>query len=209
MNLSKCRRCGVDVVAGAHATNKRFCSRDCYDTWWSEYRTKHVTRGAVAERIWGKAPVLNLSEAQKAWLAALIDGEGTISIWRERRPKNRSGVRYKAVVLVTNTNLALLDALYQCVDGYACTHNARRANKKHKATFAVYVSRRAIRSLLEQIKPYLVAKRKQADLVLEFCRVMEATPMRASQNHDIFETLCAECQRLNQRGIPATVTSGG
>lgn len=202
MNLSKCRRCGSDVVAGKHATNKRFCSQDCYDTWWSEYRNKHVTRGQVAERVWGKAPVLALTEPQKAWLAALIDGEGTIGIWRERRPKNKSGFRYKAVTMVTNSNIPLLDAVGQCVDGFFATKNIKRSSPKHKPTFAVMVNRRAIRSLLEQIKQYLVAKRKQAEVVLEFCRIMEATPMRASQNHDIFEALYLECQRLNKRGLP-------
>lgn len=45
MNLLKCRRCGKDVLAGAHATNKRFCSHDCYETWWKE-------RQADYQRMW-------------------------------------------------------------------------------------------------------------------------------------------------------------
>lgn len=206
MNLSKCRRCKKDVVAGPHATNKRFCSQDCYDTWWSEYKSKGVTRGEVAVKIWGEVPLLELSEPQKSWVAALIDGEGTIGVWKEVRLGNKSGVRYRAVVQVSNSNMQLLETFQVCVRGYAHRKGRKQQNPHHKPVFGVTVSRRAVQSLLEQIKPFLVAKRQQAEVALEFCRVMEATPMRASINHDVFESLYQECKRLNRRGI---IVQGG
>lgn len=201
MNLKRCRRCGKDVVAGWHATNKRFCSRDCYDTWWNDYRTQHVTRAEVAEKTWGKAPNVPLELHEATWLAALIDGEGCIGIWRERRPKNKSGWSYRPVIQIVNSNRALIEATLACVDGFAHWKNIKRDNPKHKPTYGVTVNRRAVAQVLEQVKPYLVAKKKQAAVVIEFCRVFAASPMRAGENHDMFETLYQECKALNKRGL--------
>jgi len=39
---------------------------------------------------------LMLTEVEVAWLAAMIDGEGSIGIWRERRKGKKSGWHYKA-----------------------------------------------------------------------------------------------------------------
>lgn len=205
MNLSKCRRCRADIkIESRHATNKRFCSKNCYDTWWNEYRSRNVTQAGLAERMWGSAPVVELNEAQRAWLAALIDGEGTIGIWRERAPRNHSGWHYFAVIQVTNSNKDLIDATQACLNGAVHWKNLSRRNPKHKPTYAVTVKTRAVAAVLNQIKGFLVAKRKQADVVLEFCRVRDETPVRASVNADIYQDLRDQCRALNRRG-----TSGG
>lgn len=201
MNLKQCRRCGADIKLKKHATVQRFCSRGCYDTWWSEYRTHHVTRGEVARKVWGDKPKVRLNNAEAAWLAALVDGEGTIGIWRERRPKNRSGWRYRAVIQIVNSNKELMERARNVVDGYVHWKNLRRDNPKHKPTYGVTVNRRAVPGVLNQIRDYLVAKRKQSDVVLEFCRVLDAAPMRTSRDHDVFQALYLECRALNKRGV--------
>lgn len=205
MNLSKCRRCGKDVpVESRYATNKRFCSTDCYDTWWNEFRSKRVTLGELGTILFGPAPTVELNEAQKAWFAALIDGEGWIGIVREKRPRNKCGWNYKPAVAIVNSNLGLLEQAVKHADGYVCMKHNRHTNPKHKPVHEVRFNQRAIPAFLTQIKPYLVAKRQQAEVVLELCKVKAETPMRSAQNADIFESLRGECRALNRRG-PAVV----
>lgn len=202
-NLSKCKRCGRDIVTfRPHATNQRFCGVDCRDTWWNELRGRSVTRGAWAERRYGVIEKRDLPIEVRSWLAALIDGEGTISIWKERRPGNRSGVRYKAVVAIYNTNVALLDQAKQFLDGYVAigTLPTYKSHAHHKPCYKVMVNRRAIPYVLEQVMPYLRAKVKQAEFVLEFYRVLNTAPIRTSDDHGVLEELRREVQMLNKRG---------
>ena len=205
MNLLKCRRCGADIrVESRYATNKRFCSQDCYDTWWNEYRSRGVTGAQFSEKLWGPAPTIFLQEAQKAWLAAMIDGEGWIGIVRERGRRNLSGWHFKPQVEIANSNLSLLEQAVVLVEGFVYLKHHRLKEVNHKQVHAVRFKIRAIPSLLEQVKPFLIAKRQQAELVLELCRVKSETPMRASQNADIMQSLRDQCRALNRRG-----TSGG
>jgi hypothetical protein len=205
MNLTKCRRCGQDIkIASRHATNKRFCCKDCYDTWWNEFRSKHVWGAELNVKLWGPAPKVELTEPQRAWLAALIDGEGWIGVVRERRPRNKSGWNYKPTVEIVNCNRQLLNAALECASGYSTLKHNRLRETNHRQTFSVRFNQRAIAALLEQIKPYLIVKRKQAELVIALCRLKETTPMRTSQNADMFEALRGQIRALNRRG-----TSGG
>jgi hypothetical protein len=205
MNLHKCRRCRADIrIESRHATNRRFCSQDCYETWWNEYRSENITQAGLAIRMWGPAPVVELDARQCAWLAALIDGEGTIGIWRQRVSSNRSGWHYHAAIQVTNSNKDLIDAAQECLNGAVHLKNGKRRNPRHKLTYAVTVKTRAVAAVLKQVRPYLVAKRKQADVVLEFCRVRDESPVRTSVNADIYQDLRDQCRLLNRRG-----TSGG
>jgi hypothetical protein len=75
----------------------------------------------------------------------------------------------------------------------------------HRDCYAARVTVRAIPSLLRQVAPFLIVKKKQADNVLEFCRLMAEAPMRTSAYREIFEQLWADNKALNRRGIPQEV----
>ena len=202
MNLTKCRRCKADVKVGPHATNKRFCSKDCYDTWWNEQRSRRVTRSEVARQIIGTPdPKFRLTQVQSAWLAGLVDGEGCIGIWRQTLKGNRSGYTYRSAIEIANTNRPILEAIEKIVDGWVCIKDARK-NRAHKVLHVLLVRPRAVKRVLEHIAPFLIVKKRQADLVIEFRRLMEAAPMRTEREHEAFAALYAECRALNKRGRP-------
>jgi hypothetical protein len=180
---------------------RRFCSTDCYDTWWNEQRSQRVTRSEVAEKIWGPAPSVHLTDVQAAWLAGLIDGEGCISIWRERREGNRSGFRYYAMVHIANTNRGLLDAIAKVIPGEVYLKDARKKLANHKPLFMFAVSRRALSPVLTRIAPFLVIKKRQAEIAMQFRRVIEEAPMRTFQDHEVLGQLWAENRALNKRGV--------
>lgn len=149
----------------------------------------------------GPVPIVELTPAQVAWLAALIDGEGCVGIWRQRDPKRKGGFKYRPVVQVINTNLDLIARVKQLVDGYVTVDgHARNKNPKHRVCYRIMVSRRAIPALLECVMDWLIVKRKQADVVTRFCRASLEVPLHATY-HELHEHFYQECKLLNKRGI--------
>lgn len=199
-NILKCKRCGADVPLRACAPHKRFCSTDCYETWWNEARSRRVTRSEIATKIHGSAPSVQLTDVQAAWLAGLIDGEGCIGIWRERRAGNRSGYRYTATVQIANTNRLLLDTIARVIPGKIYLKDAR-VKFGQKPLYQFFCDRRTLRALLERIAPFLVIKKRQAEIAMQFRRVIEEAPMRTFQDHETLAELWAENRALNKRGV--------
>ena len=145
-----------------------------------------------------------MSEVDAAWLAAAIDGEGTISIWRERRRGNRSGFRYKAIVRVFNTNLDFLLRVRELTGCAIGVKDWRNRRPNHKVQYSAMVRTSQIPAVLRAVRPHLIIKTEQADTVLRFCEAMEVAPMRTFEDHEIFEGYWRTTAVLNRRG-----TSGG
>ena len=198
MNLSNCRQCGRTLHIGPNATCKKFCSSQCYRSWWREQSFTGATQEERIRRQLGEAPSFELSDVQASWLAATIDGEGSVGIHRQYS-NDRAGFKYKAVVSVNNTDMAFLEQVKKLVEGFV--HVKKNPTQPHhKKCWAVQIKHRATAPLLEQVKPYLIIKRKQADLVLEFCRAVAASPVHNRAMQPDFERLYLECKALNKRG---------
>lgn len=144
-----------------------------------------------------------LSDTQAAWVAALIDGEGCISIWKERRKGNKSGFRYCGAMCIVNTNRHLLETVAKVLPGVVYLKDKRQNNPRHKPLFSLHVLARNVGPVLRAVAPFLVIKRRQAELLMRFREVTENAPMRASQDHEILDVLYLECRALNKRGVEA------
>ena len=113
--------------------------------------------------------VRDLSPVDAAYIAGIIDGEGTISLTRRHRNENR-----QLEISVSNTDLSLLLFLKQCVGAGRIT-NKRTYESNHTPSAAYIISNRQALRLLEQICPYLKTyKAKRARLVL--CNYVKLTP---------------------------------
>jgi len=113
-----------------------------------------------------------LSEFEKGWISALIDGEGSISLHISRRPQNR---RYKRdfaiqpIIMITNNNLELLEQVENIIGG-GIVRQKYKPNPKWKPTYHWHLTGiRRLLSLLKQVTPHLIVKRKQAELMLKYC----------------------------------------
>jgi len=155
-----CAACGISYEAGgrsAHRGASTFCSRMCA-------RAAHWRTGSKAK---------DLTIAQAAYLAGLIDGEGSIMLYRR-------GVGAAMRVTVANTNRALLDwCAVTCGVGNIVA--IRQRNAKHKPGGAWLVNSQAAASVLEQIRPYLVIKGEQADLAFAFQRKLKIPAEKAEK----------------------------
>lgn len=103
-----------------------------------------------------------LSTADAAYIAGLIDGEGTITLQRRHRNEQR-----QIVVSIANTERPLLEFVLEAT-GVGHITGKRVSYQHHTASFTYTVSNRQALSLLEQITPYLrTCKRERSELVLE------------------------------------------
>jgi len=111
-----------------------------------------------------------LADDNRAWLAAIIDGEGTIGIRRSKtdRPHDSFG----AYVTVSNTNKAIID---KCL----MLSSAGKIKKSGaKVNFDVWrweVCHHNAISIIGEIYPYLIAKREQAKVAIALQKLNKYT----------------------------------
>jgi len=109
-------------------------------------------------------PPPDLDESQKGYLAAIIDGEGTISINTGSRPFRQ----HHPIVYITNTSLGLLQYIKKLLGGGNIKPH-QNATAKRRASWRWRLSGYSnIKMLLEQILPYLFVKKRVAELVIEY-----------------------------------------
>ena len=110
-----------------------------------------------------------LAAVDAAYIAGLIDGEGTITLSRRHAQDRR-----QLVVSIANTERPLLDFVLERVGAGKITRK-RTSAQHHTASYCYSVSNRQALSLLTQLEPYLRShKRKRAELIL--ARYLQLTP---------------------------------
>ena len=103
-----------------------------------------------------------LAPTDAAYLAGLIDGEGTITLSRRNRNKYRA-----LVVTVSNTELDILKYA-QAITGVGKITNKRIVKPIHTPSFTYQVANRQALDILEQIAEHLRShKAARAHLVLQ------------------------------------------
>ena len=108
-----------------------------------------------------RTPVHELTPIDAAYIAGLIDGEGTITLTREHARENK-----RLVVSISNTEIALLQFVLDSVGAGKIT-NKRTYSDKHTPSYAYKITNRQALTLLEQIAQYLRSyKRGRAELAL-------------------------------------------
>jgi hypothetical protein len=103
-----------------------------------------------------------LSDVEAAYVAGIIDGEGTITLTRTHRGENR-----RPVVSISDTELPLLTYV-QSVVGAGRITGKMCTREHHSPSFAYTITSRQALQLLAQVCPFLrTYKSKRACLLLE------------------------------------------
>ena len=154
----------------------------------------------------------NVDKTHWSYLAAMFDGEGTFSIYQnngnyhttvdgEKKQYNFTNSR----VSITNTNIELMEWLVSHFGGVYYTH--RRAKAVHKIAYDWRPKgKKNTEELILGILPYLVLKKQQANLVLQYIRLGSS---QGTERNDVDarRLLMIECQKLNKRGQPLTTNT--
>ncbi|HCD05043.1 MULTISPECIES: LAGLIDADG family homing endonuclease [unclassified Methylophaga] len=113
-----------------------------------------------------------------AYIAGLIDGEGTITLCRKHKNENR-----QLAVSISSTEKYLLEYVLEVVGaGKITTKKTVKTHHSPSFTYAIY-NRQAL-SLLEQISPYLQTYKKyRSRLILK--DYLRLTPRNGKYNEDL------------------------
>lgn len=102
-----------------------------------------------------------LDQTDAAYIAGLIDGEGTVTLSRRHRSENR-----QLVVSISNTEHPLLEYVLNSVGAGKIT-NKKTYQSHHTPSYTYAISNRQALSLLNQTRPYLKTyKAKRSDIIL-------------------------------------------
>ena len=112
--------------------------------------------------------VKSLTETDYAYLAGIIDGEGTVTIRRlTERKRERIYVSYGPAITVSNTDLIMLKSLRNRFGGNIVRANPPR-NKRWSQGYLLCFRREEMLVLLPKTIPYMTRKRRKAELLLEY-----------------------------------------
>ena len=106
--------------------------------------------------------IATLSKTDAAYIAGLIDGEGTVTLVRKHRNEYR-----QLSVSISSTELGLLEFVKSRTDAGKITHK-RTASEKHSPSYTYAIYNRQALDLLDQVYEYLKSyKRQRSRLILD------------------------------------------
>ena len=119
-----------------------------------------------------------LSNTDAAYLAGLIDGEGTVTLTRKHRNENR-----QLCVSISSTEIGLLEFAL-AVTGVGKITNKKTSQSHHTRSYAYAVYNRQALALLENTLPFLRSyKRDRAKLILR--DYLTVTPRNGKYTVDV------------------------
>ncbi len=145
-----------------------------------------------------------LDPTEAAWLAGLIDGDGTVALPRRHKNEHR-----QLEVSISNTDFALLEYVKSIV-GVGRITRKRSIARNHTPSGAYQVRNRQALALLQQILPYLrTYKSKRAKLVVEnYVRLTPRNGRYTSSLLDERKQFVHEFLMLNPKHKHRTTTNG-
>ena len=104
-------------------------------------------------------PYKTLSEAERAYIAGIIDGEGCISTYFTKR--------FCIRLFIVNTHYPMLNWLHSKLPG-SCIYKYRKKRKiHHKERYSFSLNSLYTFHLLTLIYPFLIIKRKKAEFIID------------------------------------------
>ena len=108
------------------------------------------------------------SIAEIAYLAGIIDGEGSIYIGNFSSNPKTGNKYYQTNMEVTNTEKSLIDWLHSTFGGHINAYTAKQTPKNsRKAVWRWIASGERMTHLCEMILPFLICKVPQANIMLK------------------------------------------
>jgi hypothetical protein len=124
--------------------------------------------------------VRNLKPRDAAYIAGLVDGEGTVTLTALHRGEQR-----RLVLSISNNDKALLEYVKTSA-GVGCIASKRCRSERHAIGYAYKVANRQAFDLLVQLAPYLrTYRRDRALLVLRWYR--QLTPRNGRYTSELLE----------------------
>ena len=126
-----------------------------------------------------------LTDGQKAYIAGFVDGEGCVSITKWQGKNNRTPV-YALNLIVSQSGIIPLATLMN-MTGVGSIHR----KKEDPENCAWRINPRNAAALLKDILPYLIIRKEEAELAIEFQSKM-GTKNLGGQGYVVPQSVVAE-----------------
>jgi len=130
-----------------------------------------------------------------AYLAGLFDGEGSVNIFKQPNKKDRINPCYFLEISIGNTHKGVLQWVFENFGG-RLTHNAEQHAKSNHRMWRWRASSNEACRVLMTMLPYLVVKKEQAQLAVEFQRHVNTHPRKGNKVLSDEELAWREAQRV-------------
>ena len=111
---------------------------------------------------------VNLSETNKAYLAGLMDGDGTINIGKFKNKRAKTGFGVSTDVAFITTYKHFADKIHELIGGDLQVFIYRDSREKKEGYRVSMSNARSRLALLELIEPYLILKKERAQIMIEY-----------------------------------------
>jgi hypothetical protein len=128
------------------------------------------------------------------YVAGFFDGEGCVNI-----STDRYGKPYLRI-LVVNTDKSVLEK-FQEKWGGDITHN-KRHKENWKRSFTWRLSHTRAIEFLQDLEPFLIVKKKQANLAVEFCKLKPGKGSKWTEDSlQEAKTVIEKIKAANKKGV--------
>jgi hypothetical protein len=137
-----------------------------------------------------------------AYLAGIIDGEGSIMLWKSNIDPKRRG-QFNLRVNVSSTDKCLMEWLFNNFGGHFYEMNApsRKAKPHWKQQYIWEVSRPHMLNFLKSIYDFLVIKKERCKIAIEFRETFAKRERNLTEDtFNIRFKLYEQIKHLNSRG---------
>jgi hypothetical protein len=146
----------------------------------------------------------SMDELERAWLAGVIDGEGSIFLSKVFDRAYRRGFFYRPQLLASSSNRLFLIRIAEII-GEGTVHRAKKGGDGAKTRWEYVATAGVLRTILPQILPYLIVKRERAQRMLEYFEFVDAHPLWGLKQiepgyYEMLDSLYFKLKRLNQKG---------
>jgi hypothetical protein len=160
----------------------------------------------------------NYRKVDLAYMAGIIDGEGSISFTKDRsstfQKNTRRGFGWRTEVKVSNTDKSLFRWITRTFPsyGYCRSYYDKRVGIKRKHEWCIRAN--DIREFLPVVTPFLKLKKTRAELILEALDLISQHhgghdgPNKTTPNDDKLEQIYRTMKKLNSKGIADAIERG-
>lgn len=145
----------------------------------------------------------NLTDTEAAYIAGIIDGEGSIRIQKRNYIScGKEQITFVVQINVTNNNIDVLEFLKEKT-GVGNVYIHTHPSENHRICYRFTISARIAHDLLKQIYPYMIIKKKHTEIAINYLRCMDNRKYRNAPRTDeetkIFYSFWKELNDLNKR----------
>lgn len=105
-----------------------------------------------------------------AWAAGFVDGEGCISICKQRYQDPRRKLTYRLCLSITQNNLEVLEHLRDGLGITDCIYKVKRKPQHNRQVYALNFNGKCALAVIIALYPYLIRKQPEAQTAIDFWR---------------------------------------